>query len=84
VIRIERLQVRVPAEFEPRGRRIGQLVGTSMTLRSRGRHRHQDLVSVPTVRVKSRDSDVEIAQRIAQEVASELGSSLETRGGGRC
>ena len=73
MLNIERMRMHLPAGFEHRASAIARLVGESMAEFHPVENRTLDKLSIGPVQVSPNATDQEIAQRVAEQIASTLG-----------
>jgi len=73
MLHIERMRMQLPAGFEHRASTIARLVGESMAEIHPTEDRTLGRLSIRAVQVSPNATDQEIAQRVAEQIASTLG-----------
>lgn len=73
MLHIERMRMQLPAGFEHRASAIARLVGESMAEIHPTENRTLDRLSISPVQVSPNATDQEIAQSVAERIASTLG-----------
>ena len=73
MLHIERMRMQLPAGFEHRASAIARMVGESMSEIHLAENLKLDRLSIGRVRVLPNATDQEVAQSVAERIASTLG-----------
>ncbi len=68
MLKINRLRIRLPNEFQPRAKAIARLVGEHLGRQSVSQSANYDKLVIPELRIRRGESNGQIAERIARGI----------------